>query len=338
MQSYHMNLGAGLDGLLRKTRPVPQPGSGEVLVKVAAVSLNYRELMILLQGRYPLPVKPDVVAVSDGAGEVVAVGPGVTQRKVGERVVASIFPYWQDGPFTLEHAAQLGGSLDGMLSEYVLLPETALLPVPDYLSLTQAATLPCAAVTAWHALTGGRPLQPGQTVLTLGTGSVSLFALQLAQLFGARVIATTSSADKAARLRELGADAVIDYRQQPDWAAEVRRLTQGQGVDLVVEVAGATLAQSLQAVRLGGEIALIGSVGGGGAVLDASAILASGATLRPLAVGSRARFAAMLTAMAAGKVQPVIDRVFSFAQVAEAFAYYAGQSAPGKVVIKVGAL
>lgn len=171
MKRWHMSLGAGLDGLRQREHTLPAPGPGEVLVKVHAVSLNQRELSILVRGRYPLPVKPDVVAASDGAGEVIAVGPGVSRLRPGQRVVASIFPQWQDGPFGLARAAQLGGSLDGMLAEQVLLPESALVPVPEHLSWDEAAALPCAGVTAWNALYGGAaPLQAGDEVLTLGSG------------------------------------------------------------------------------------------------------------------------------------------------------------------------
>lgn len=194
MKSYHMSLGAGLEGLVQRHHDVPTPGPGEVLLRVHAVSLNFRELSILLRGRYPLPVKPDVIAAADGAGEVVALGEGVSRTRVSDRVIASIFPQWMDGPFGIAQSAQLGGALDGMLTEYAVLPEAALVPIPAHLSYDEAATLPCAGVTAWNALTGGGvPLQVGDDVLTLGSGGVSLFALQLAKASGARVIATTSS-------------------------------------------------------------------------------------------------------------------------------------------------
>jgi len=208
MKSYHVDMGAGLDGLcMRDHEPPSSLGPHQVLVKVAAVSLNYRELLIIMQGAYPLPVKPDVIPVSDGAGEVVAIGRDVTRAKVGQRIAVAVFPRWHDGPFSLECAAQIGGSLDGMLTEMAVLSEEAVVPIPDHLSYPEAATLPCAAVTAWNALTGGRSLRAGDVVLTLGSGGVSLFAIQFAKLFGARVIATTSSADKAGRLAALGAEA-----------------------------------------------------------------------------------------------------------------------------------
>jgi len=337
MKSYHMSLGAGLDGLALKNHDVPTPGPGEVLVRVHAVSLNFRELSILLRGRYPLPVKPEVIAAADGAGEVVALGAGVSRTKVGDRVIASIFPQWMDGPFGMAQAAQLGGSLDGMLTEYAVLPEAALVPIPAHLSYDEAATLPCAGVTAWNALTGGGvPLQAGDEVLTLGSGGVSLFALQLAKASGARVIATTSSEDKAERLRELGADEVVNYRRTPEWGAEVRRLTQGAGVRHVVEIGGgSTLAQSLKAVGFSGEVAFVGTAAGGETMLDANALFASGATLRVVAAGSRAHLAQMARAVSQNRIRPVIDRVFEFGDTPQAFAYYAQQQGFGKVVIRV---
>jgi NADPH:quinone reductase-like Zn-dependent oxidoreductase len=336
MKSYHMSLGAGLDGLVLKNHDVPAPGPGEVLVRVHAVSLNFRELSILLRGRYPLPVKPDVIAAADGACEVVALGEGVNRTRLGDRVIASIFPQWMDGPFGIAQAAQLGGSLDGMLTEYAVLPEAALVSVPPHLSYDEAATLPCAGVTAWNALTGGGvPLQAGDEVLTLGSGGVSLFALQLAKASGARVIATTSSDDKASRLRELGADEVVNYQRTPEWGAEVRRLTQGAGVRHVVEIGGSTLAQSLKAVGFSGEVAFVGTAAGGETLLDANALFASGATLRVIAAGHRAHLAQMARAASQSRIRPVIDRVFEFGDTPQAFAYYARQQSFGKVVIRV---
>jgi NADPH:quinone reductase-like Zn-dependent oxidoreductase len=338
MKSYHMSMGAGLDGLVPRHHEVPQPGPNEVLLRVHAVSLNYRELMILQQGRYPLPVKPDVVGMCDGAGEVAALGSGVTRAKHGDRVIASIFPRWVDGPFGADRAAQLGGSLDGMLTEYIVLHEDAVVAIPAHLSYEEAATLPCAGVTAWNALTGGLPLKAGDDVLTLGSGSVSLFALQLAKASGARVIATTSSDHKAAQLRELGADEVVNYRSTPDWSAEVRRLSGGAGVQHVVEIGGgATLAHSLKAVALSGEIGFVGTVAGGSSMIDANALFASGATLRAVAAGSRTQLGNVARTMAVNKLRPVIARVFAFDEAPAALAYYAEGRSVGKVVIRVTA-
>jgi len=336
MKSWHLTMGAGLDGLVLKDHEVRQPGPHEVLVRVHAASLNYREISILKHGRYPLPVKPDVVALCDGAGEVAALGAGVSRVALGDRVIASIFPHWIDGPFGLDRAAQLGGSLDGMLAEYAVLPEAALVHLPEHLTYEEGAALPCAAVTAWNALTGGQPLRAGDDVLTLGSGSVSLFALQLAKACGARVIATTSSPAKAERLRALGADEVIDYHCTPGWSAEVRRLTGGTGVQRVVEIGGAaTLPQSLQAVALSGEIAFVGTLAGGSSMIDANAVFASGAALRPVAAGSRTQLQAAVRAMAVKQLRPVIERVYAFDEAPAALAWYAEGQSFGKVVIRV---
>ena len=330
MQSYHVEYGAGLAGLTVRDHPVPTPGAGEVLVRIRANSLNFRELNIL-RGQYPLPVKPDVVAVSDGAGEVVATGAGVDRVRLGDRVVGVVFPHWVDGPFGLEVADQLGGSLDGMLTEYAVLGQDAVLRFPDHLTYEEAATLPCAAVTAWNALTGGRGVRAGDTVLTLGSGGVSLFAIRFAALLGARVIATTGRAANAERLAALGADDVIDYGSAPDWGEQVRKLTDGRGVDRVIDVAG-QLGQSLRAVALSGEVAFVGSLAGA-APVDPRLIFAAGAVLRPVALGSRSHFVAVNEVVDRYQVRPVIDRIFPFDQAVEAYRYYRDARPFGKVVI-----
>lgn len=338
MKSYHVNLGAGLDGLILKEHDVPVPGPREVLVRVRACSLNFRELMILIMGRYPLPVRPDVIPVSDGAGEVVAVGSDVSNIKVGDRVAGVVFPYWMDGPYTRDFAAQLGGSLDGMLTEYAILSEEGAVHIPDHLSFEEAAALPCAGVTAWNALTGGQPLLAGDTVLTLGSGGVSLFALQLAKLFGTRVIATTSSEEKAERLKTLGANDVVNYRTTPDWHSAVRELTDGRGVDHVVEVGGpGTIVQSIKSTRVSGEVATVGSLAGNSSadVGVYSTAWAGLITLRSVAIGSRAQFLAMNRAIAVNGLKPVIDRVFPFEDARAAYQYYEEIHPFGKVIISL---
>lgn len=333
MRSYHMNSGAGLDSLRLSDGEPPEPGAGEVLVDVHAAAVSYRDAMIL-RGEYVLPVRPDVVPLAEGVGVVAATGPGVTEPTVGTRVVAAVFPRWQAGPFTLDVAAQLGGSLDGWLAERIVLPADALVEVPDALTDAQAATVACTGLTAWNAVTGGRPVRPGDTVLTQGTGGVSLYAVRLATAMGARVIATTSDDEKADLLRRLGADAVVNRRTDPDWPAAVRDLTAGLGADLVVDVAG-TLDASVASVAFGGEIAVVGFVGGLGARLDPRAVFTAGVTLRPIAVGSRAQLAALLRAIAASGLQPVVDRAFPFDQAPEAFRHYLSGAAVGRVAITV---
>jgi len=332
MKSYHANSGAGIAGLVVRQHHEPKPGPREVLVRVRANSLNFRELMVL-RGNYPLPVKPDVVMGADGAGEIVAVGPGVSRVKVGDRVAAAMFPRWIDGPIDWESAPQLGGSLDGMFSEYVVLSEDALVHIPEHLSFEEAATLPCAAVTAWNALTGGRRLQAGDTILTLGSGSVSLFAIQFANLFGARVIATTSHDAKAKRLQTAGADAVINYRTTPEWHLAVRELTNGRGVDQVVEIGGGTLEKSIQSSALNGQINFIGRLSDAASKIDINLLYNSLATLRVIFAGNRAQFIAMNRAITVNQLKPNIDRVFPFDEVVEAFRYFEEERPFGKVVI-----
>ncbi len=332
MKSYHATSGGGLAGLVLREHDEPSPGPREVLVHVRANSLNFRELSVLA-GKYPLPVKPDVVMGADGAGRVVALGPDVTRVRAGDRVAAAMFPRWLDGPIAWEYAPQIGGSLDGMMAEYVVMSEDALVRLPEHLSFEEGATLPCAAVTAWNALTGARRLQAGDTVLTLGSGGVSLFALQLARLFGARVIATTSSDAKAERLRVLGASAVINYRTTPDWPTAVRQLTGGRGVDQVIEIAGRTLEQSTRATRLDGLINFVGQLGGSPTLLDISALYTSITTVRVVFAGSRAQFEAMNRAIGVAGMRPEIDRVFHFDEVPAAFRYFEETRPIGKVVI-----
>lgn len=331
MQAFQISQFSGLDGLQRVDRPVPEPGAGQVVVRVLARALNYRDLLILNQ-LYPIPARTGIVPLADGAGEVSAIGSGVTRFAVGDRVAAAYFPLWQDGKLQMSMAGdQFGCTRDGMLAEYVLADASALVPVPEHLSFVEACTLPCAGVTAWNALSGGRTLSPGDTVLTIGTGGVALFALQFAKLFGARVVGVTSSEEKAASLRRLGADDVVNRTHHPDWSAEVRRLTGGLGVDHVVETGAIdTLPHSLAACATNAEVALVAALGKG--TLDASALRGL-TTIRRVFVGSRASFAAMNRAIAQHKLRPVIDRIFPFAEAAKAYAHFEAKRHTGKVVI-----
>ncbi|MER6473221.1 zinc-dependent alcohol dehydrogenase family protein [Streptomyces collinus] len=334
VRSYHVITGGRINGLSLRTHEPRPPKEGEVAVAVHATSLSFRELLVL-RGQYVLPVKPGVIPVSDGAGEVVAVGPDVRRVRPGDRVTAALFPRWLDGPLEPAYLPQLGGSLDGMLTELAILPEDALVPIPHHLSYAEAATLPCAAVTAWNALTGdGRGTQRGQTVLATGSGGVSLFTVQFAKLLGARVIVTTSRADKEQRLRGLGADEVINYRDIPNWHTAARELTAGRGVDRVVDTAG-TLEQSLKSVAVDGHIAFVGSVSGNWPPVDPRLLFGVAATVRALAVGSRSQFTSMNNVITAHQLRPVLDQVFPFEEAMAAYRYYESSSPFGKVIIKL---
>lgn len=338
MRTYHLRTLGTVDGIVpRDSAPRPEPGPREIVVRVRAVSLNKRDLMIL-EGTYPLKAVPDVIPASDGAGEVVAVGGEVTRFVVGDRVAGTYFPNWREGRISAAKFDQPGVTLNGMLAEYVRLDQEAAVRVPDQLTWEEAACLPCAGVTAWHALTGGEPLVPGQTVLTLGAGALSLFAVRFAKALGAEVIATTSSAAKADRLKALGADHVVNYVENPEWGAAVRELTGGRGADLVVETNGPdTIEQSMRACALYGQIVLLitGSPGRSGIEISNAAYAASLATIRRVFVGSREHFETMNRAISLHGIRPVIDRVFGFDEVHEAFRYYESGAAFGKVVIRV---
>ena len=336
MQAWHLGKTGEIDDLAIREHAMPQPGPHEVLVRVRAASLNYRDIMVL-HGRYPVPAPPGVIPLSDGAGEVAAVGPGVTRVAVGDRVAGTYFLRWFDGRLTWALAMQqLGSSHDGMLAEYRVLSEESLVKVPEHLGFEEAATLPCAALTAWSTLTGPRRVLAGETVLTMGTGGVALFALQFAKLFGARVIALTSSLPKAQRLRELGADEVIDYTAHPQWDAEVLRLTANRGADHVVDSIGtATLERSLRAAAFGGEIAFPGAFSAEGASFDPRVLAGRMVTIRRIAVDSRASFEAMNRAIGQHRLKPVLDRVFGFHEAREAYRYFDARKHIGKVVIRI---
>ncbi len=335
MKAYRLHEFGG-PGLLRlEELPSPTPAPGSVLIRIRAVSLNYRDLMVS-KGIYNPKLKFPFVPLSDCAGEVAAAGDGVTKFKPGDRVLSAFMPDWVDGLLDESKArSALGAEAGGVLAEEVVLPEHALVPVPSHLSFEAAATLPCAAVTAWNALfeTGG--LKAGDTVLIQGTGGVSLFALQFARNAGARVIATSSSDHKLARVLELGASDGINYRATPDWEKPVRELTGGRGVDQIIEVGGAgTLPRSIKCVRLGGTISLIGVLSGGGEI-NPMPILMRGIRLQGIFVGSRAMFENMNRAIEVNGITPVVDRVFPFAEATQALAYLESGAHFGKVVINV---
>lgn len=316
------------------TRPVEQPAHGQILVRVRAVSLNYRDLLHVLgyadQDRWPL------VPCSDGAGDVVAVGAGVTRFKVGDKVAGTFFQRWVSGnvsPAVMESA--LGGRQQGMLAEHVILSEEGAVAIPAGWSYAQASTLPCAALTAWHALVTKGRVRAGETVLVLGTGGVSLFALQIAKMHGARVILTSSSDDKLARARAMGADETINYRQFSDWEQRVLELTGGLGVDHVVEVGGAgTFEKSCASARFGGNVWLIGVLTGFESTINPISVLFKSLSVQGIYVGSRDMFDAMNAAFSANELKPVIDREFAFADAPAAFHYMQAAGHFGKIIVE----
>ena len=335
MKAYRIHEFTGTGGLRLEELADPVAATGQVLVRMRAFSLNFRDLM-MCKGIYNPKARLPCVPVSDGSGEVVAIGPGVTRFKPGERVVASFMPGWVEGPPDEEKArSALGGGGEGLLAELVVLPEQGLLSVPAHLSFEEAATLPCAAVTAWNALVESGGIKPGDSVLVQGTGGVSLFALQFAHLAGARVIVTSKSDEKLKRAAQMGAAHGINYTTTPDWDKRVRELTGGKGVDMIVEVGGAgTLPTSLKAVRLGGYIALIGVLSGGGDI-NPVPILMKNVRVQGIFVGSRKMFEAMNRAIGVAQLHPIVDRVFGFDQAKEALKYMESAAHFGKVVVRV---
>jgi NADPH:quinone reductase-like Zn-dependent oxidoreductase len=314
----------------------PTVSGRRVLVNVRSASLNFRDGLIA-SGNYPGVSGMGLVPLSDGAGDVVAVGDEVTRFKSGDRVVISCMPRWIAGPFEPRYALeQFGVTINGMLADFVAVDEEGLVALPETLTFEDGASLPCAAVTAWNTLTASRPLLPGQTVLTLGTGSVSLFAVQFAKIFGARVIATTSTDEKAEKLASIGADHVINYRTHPDWEKSVAEMTNGEGVDCVVEVGGGqTLRKSIAATRLGGQIGLIGFVAGFGGAIDPLSLIGRGVTLRGIGMGSRLELKALVDAMAQHELHAVVDCAYEFEEYEAAYASLANADRFGKAIIKI---
>jgi NADPH:quinone reductase-like Zn-dependent oxidoreductase len=338
MRAWQLTDDPGAAPLRLATLPDPEPGANEVVVRPHAVALNYRDLVVA-RGGYQRRVPVGAIPCSDGAGEVVATGTAVRGVHVGDRVTSVFAPDWVTGaPTRAALRSALGtGQAPGMLAELVVLPASAVLPMSPAFTFEEAATLPCAALTAWHALFEVGACGPGTTVLTLGTGGVSTFAVQFARAAGATVIATSSSPAKLARLREMGVAHAINYRDQADWGEHVRSLTPGEeGADLVVEVGGqGTLEQSMRAVRPGGTIALIGTLAGPSPVA-LSPLFLRNIRLQGILVGSRDMFVRMHSDLARWQIRPVIDRIFGFEDAAAAYAHLAGGAHLGKVVVRVG--
>lgn len=336
MKTYRLDDFTGLDDLRLHDEAPPQPQRGELLVRVRAASLNFRDLA-MARDKYPLPHAKGLVPVSDAAGEVVAVGEGVDAFQVGDRVMGTFHPRWFGGRMPADvFKHSYGSEIDGWLCEQKAVSQEAVVAVPPSLSYEEAATLPCAGLTAWEALTAGGAIRSGDTVLVQGTGGVSIFALQLAKAVGARVVATTSSSAKAERLRALGADEIVNYREEPNWGERVRALSGGRGVDRVVEVGGpGTLAQSLKAVAMGGEVVSIGFLSADDSGVDFFALFGSWATFRPIGVGSREGLQSLARAVEMAGIKPVVDRVFDFEQARDAFSHLESGQHIGKVVIRV---
>ena len=324
----------GIENLTKVERDEPRLQADEVLVKFHAASLNYRDLMIV-KGLYNPKMALPRVPLSDGAGEIAAVGETVTQWKIGDRVTPAFMPTWTGGVGKAQYQKEaLGGDVDGCLREFGAFPASGVVKIPDSLSYEEAATLPCAAVTAWNALAISGNLTAGETVLTQGTGGVSVFAAQFAAAFGARVIATSSSDEKLEKIKDLGARDLINYKTTPDWDKEVFNLTDKTGVDHIVEVGGAgTLEKSLKAVKTGGHIAVIGILSGAGAI-NPMPILMKAVKMQGIYVGSVEMFEAMNRAIVQNNIKPQIDKIFGFDEAQLAFKYMESAQHFGKIVIK----
>jgi NADPH:quinone reductase-like Zn-dependent oxidoreductase len=334
MRSYRLEGSGGTECLVMREDVRPAPKPHQIVVRVRATSLNRRDTMIL-GGTYPLRPRPDIIPLSDGAGEVVAIGDAVSRFTVGDRVTGSYFARWIDGRINAGLIDQLGCTLDGMLTEYAVLDEQWAVRLPDHLDWHEAATLTCAGLTAWNVVAGAGILKPGQWVLVIGSGGVSLFALQFAKLLGCQVVAVTSRSEKADRLRALGADIVVSTADTPEWGAAVRDQT--GGIDLIVETGGPpTFAQSMIASTLYGRIVLltVQDAKGGTVQISGAVYQRSLATISRVFVGNRTNLEAMLRAVAAHHLKPVIDKVFPFAEVRDAYRYFQQGDVFGKVVIE----
>jgi NADPH:quinone reductase-like Zn-dependent oxidoreductase len=328
----------GLENLRMADVPTPSCGTGMVLIRVHAASLNYRDLL-MVGGHYDPKLKMPRIPLSDGAGEVVEVGAGVTRFKPGDRVLGLFLQNWQDGgPSQAKSRGALGGDIDGMLADYVVLPEHGVAHFPAHLSYEEAATLPCAALTAWNALFQVTATKPGDTVVIQGTGGVSIFALQFAKLVGARVLGTSSSDEKLQHAKTLGLDEGLNYKNNPEWSSWVKKQTSGEGADLIVEVGGSgTLKESMKAVRVGGTIAQIGVLSGTEERLSVTSVLMRQVRLIGVYVGSHTMMQAMNRAIALSGMKPVVGKVFPIVETIRAYQYLEQGRHFGKVVISLTA-
>ena len=336
MRVFQIEGGWGMDHLVLSFRPDPRPGPGEVLLRMKAASLNYRDLVVPDRGYGQYTGTLPLIPISDGVGEVVEVGAGVSRVALGDRVCPTFLQRWVGGELNLERiTGSLGGPIDGVMADLMVMPEGGVCRVPEHLSDVQAATLPCAALTAWSALVTEGGLRAGDRLLVQGTGGVALFALQFAKMAGAHVTVISSSDDKLARARALGADAGINYRSEPEWARASRAITGGAGFDHILELGGEkTLPQSLRCIRPGGTVSMIGVLSGGTMSASLGLIVTRQVRLQGITVGSRDGFEAMLRAIGQHRLEPIVDRVFEFAELKDAMAYLASGAHFGKVCLR----
>lgn len=334
MRAYEVVSDGGVDALALNDRQSPEPGKGELLVAVRASSINYRDLSTI-EDPVARGIKYPLIPNSDGAGEVISVGAGVTRFKTGDRVAGCFFQNWTDGRVTAAAmASAMGGAIDGMLAEEVILSEAGAVPVPAHMSYQEAATLPCAGLTAWNCLVEQGGLKAGNTALFLGTGGASIAGLQIAKMMGARAIITSSSDEKLERARGLGADELINYREIPDWDTRVLELTDGNGVDVTIETGGGgTLEKTIEATRIGGTISLIGVLTDG--TINPTSIMRKSIRMQGVYVGNRRMFEDMNAALTVNRVHPVIDQVFDFEDARSAYHAMRGAGHFGKLVVKI---
>ncbi len=334
MRAYEIVSDGGVDALALNDRQSPQPGTDEILVSLRASSINYRDLSTI-EDPIPRGIEFPRIPNSDGAGEVIGVGAGVSRFKIGDRVAGCFFQNWSDGRVSAEAiASAMGGSVDGVLAEQVVFNEAGAVHIPAHMSFEEASTLPCAGLTAWNCLVEQGGLKAGNTALLLGTGGVSIVGLQIAKMMGARAIVTSSSDEKLARAKELGADELINYRQNPAWETQVLEMTNGNGVDVTIETGGGgTLEKTMTATRIGGTISLIGVLTGG--TINPTTIMRKSIRLQGIYVGNRRMFEDMNAAFTLNKIHPVIDRVFDFEDARSAYHAMRAAGHFGKLVVKV---